>query len=271
MQTPPLRPPSIGFSGQAYVGLEVKGKPFSAQQQWEQIWSDKNTSTHRSAHIYRDSAGRTRIEWPVFPLSPAAWDPPIVVEILDPVAICQYTVDTQNHIAHRIKAMPFPENAATGELTPERAALLRSLFESHPPPPPPPPPPLPGSEAARSMEGHGESVGITAYPRGSKNVTEENLGTQRIEGVLAQGYRSTTLMPSRTGDDALTVPYVYESWFSPEIDELVLMKTSDPRTGQSIHKLIHIVVGEPDPALFRIPADCQIVDESGPFQIIYKR
>jgi hypothetical protein len=29
-------------------------------------------------------------------------------------------------------------------------------------------------------------------------------------------------MPSRSSDDALTVPYVYESWFSPEIDELVL-------------------------------------------------
>jgi hypothetical protein len=244
----------------------VKGKPFSAQQQWEQTWTHRNTSAPSSARIYRDSAGRTRREWPVFPLSP---DPPIVVEILDPVVGCQYTVDTQNHIAHRVKAMPFPENAATGELTPERAALLRNSMEFHPLPPPPPP--LPGSEAARSMEGHGESVSITAYPRGSKNVTEETLGTQRIEGVLAQGYRSTTLMPSRTGDDALTVPYVYESWFSPEIEELVLRKTSDPRTGQSIHQLTHIVVGEPDPAFFRVPADCQIVDESGPFEIIYKR
>ena len=139
------------------------------------------------------------------------------------------------------------------------------MLEFHPLPPPPPP--LPGSEAAR----HGESVSITAYPRGSKNVTEETLGTQRIEGVLAQGYRSITLMPSRSGDDALTVPHVYESWFSSEIDGLVLRKTSDPRTGQSIHQLTHIVVGEPDPALFRAPADCQIVDESGPFEIIYKR
>src|SRR6516164_1778139 len=79
MQTPPLRPVSIGFSGQAYVGLEVKGKPFSAQQQWEQTWTQRNTSTRSSARIYRDSAGRTRREWPVFRLSP---DPPIV-EILD--------------------------------------------------------------------------------------------------------------------------------------------------------------------------------------------
>ena len=193
----------------------------------------------------------------------------VFVEILDPIVACQYTVDTQNHIAHCVKAMSFPENAATGELTPERAALLRGMLEFHPLPPPPPP--LPGSGAARSMEGHGESVSITAYPRGSKNVMEETLGTQRIEGVLAQGYRSITLMPSRSGDDALTVPYVYESWFSPEIDELVLRKTSDPRTGQSIHQLTHIVVGEPDPAFFHVPADCQIVDESGPFEIIYKR
>jgi hypothetical protein len=263
MQTPPLRPLSAGFSGQAYVGLEVKGKPFSAQQQWEQTWTHRNTSAPSSARIYRDSAGRTRREWPVFPLSP---DPPIVVEILDPVEGCQYTVDTHNHIAHRVKAMPFPENVATGEVAPERAALLRRMIEFHPLPPPPPP--LPGSEAARSMEGHRESASITAYPRGSKHVSEENLGAQWIEGVLAHGYRSTTLMPSRTGDDDATVPYVYESWFSPEIDELVLRRNSDPRIGQSIHQLSHIVFGEPDPALFR---DCQIVDESDPFEIIYKR
>jgi len=27
------------------------------------------------------------------------------------------------------------------------------------------------------------------------------------------------------------VPYVYETWFSPEMDEIVLTKTTDPRTG----------------------------------------
>ena len=250
METPPLPPLSIGFSVPAYVGLEVKGKPFSALQ----------LATGSLAHIYRDSAGRTRIERPVLRRSDGTGDPPIVVEILDPVAGCQYTLDTQNHIAHRVKAMPFPENAATGELTLERAALLRRIIQF---PPLPPLHPLPGSEA--------RSVGITAYPRGSKNVTEENLGTQRIEGVVAQGYRSTTLMPSRSTDDAATMPYVYESWVSPEIDEFVLTKTSDPRTGQSIHRLTHIVVGEPDPALFRPPADYQIIDESGPFRILYKR
>jgi hypothetical protein len=27
------------------------------------------------------------------------------------------------------------------------------------------------------------------------------------------------------------------------------------------------VVGDPDPALFQVPADYQVVDESGPFQV----
>ena len=49
------------------------------------------------------------------------------------------------------------------------------------------------------------------------------------------------------------------------------MKTRDSRIGQSIPQQTHIVVGEPDPAFFRAHADCQIVDESGPFEIIYKR
>lgn len=82
---------------------------------------------------------------------------------------------------------------------------------------------------------------------------------------MAEGHRSITRM--LTGkDDPTRAPYTYESWYSPEIEELVLVKT-----GEDVKRLTHIVLGEPDPALFRVPADYQVVEESGPFQIIYQR
>lgn len=266
MQTRPLPPLSMGFSGQAYFGLEVKGKPYSARHESEQTFSwpgaDKPTHTSAWARIYRDSQGRTRIEQPVFQLFGEDRELPLVIEILDPVAGCQYTLDTENHVAHRVKTVPFP-SMGEGQLTPERAALLR-MFTRNPPPPPPPPPP-PGSKAAERLEQTQESASITFEPRTSGNTTEENLGTKRIEGVMAEGHRSITRM--LTGkDDPTRAPYTYESWYSPEIEELVLVKT-----GEDVKRLTHIVLGEPDPALFRVPADYQVVEESGPFQIIYQR
>jgi hypothetical protein len=273
MQTPPLPQFTLTLPGKAYVGLEVKHKPYSAQYESEEthIWgsAEKVTHTSTSTRIYQDSEGRTRTEQPVFELAGEERQKPSIIEILDPVAGCQYTLDTENHIAHRVKATPFPQQSI-GEPAPERLALLRSVILFPSPPPPPPPPPQPHSNAGPSPEHTQESASITFEPRGSGNTTEESLGTQRIEGVLAEGHRNTTRMARVKGESGAAA-YVYETWFAPEIQEFVMMKTSDPRTGESIQRLTHIVLGDPDSALFRIPDNYRIVDESGPFQIVYKR
>jgi len=56
---------------------------------------------------------------------------------------------------------------------------------------------------------------------------------------------------------------VMESWLSPELKITVLSKSSDPRMGENTMRLQGIDRSEPDPALFRAPADYQIVDETG--------
>ena len=55
---------------------------------------------------------------------------------------------------------------------------------------------------------------------------------------------------------------VSESWFSPDLKMTVLSKHSDPRTGEQITRMQNINRSEPDPALFRAPADYQLVDEN---------
>jgi hypothetical protein len=48
-------------------------------------------------------------------------------------------------------------------------------------------------------------------------------------------------------------------------------KTSDPRSGETNMHLENLVLGEPDPALFIPPSDYTVTDETGPFQIQYRR
>ena len=48
-----------------------------------------------------------------------------------------------------------------------------------------------------------------------------------------------------------------------------LKKISDPLSGDETAVSYDIIREEPDPSLFQIPADFQIVDESGPFVITF--
>jgi len=41
----------------------------------------------------------------------------------------------------------------------------------------------------------------------------------------------------------------------PELQVLVLTRTSDPRTGETTYRLMNISLGEPSPSLFDVPAD----------------
>lgn len=89
----------------------------------------------------------------------------------------------------------------------------------------------------------------------------EDLGTQIIEGFLADGKRTTTTFPTGTlfPDSYGPVARVQESWFSQDLKETILFTQSDP-LGQSISRLTNIDRSEPDASLFRVPSDYTIVD-----------
>jgi hypothetical protein len=81
----------------------------------------------------------------------------------------------------------------------------------------------------------------------------DDLGTQTINGVLAQGRRMTRVIPAgREGNDQ-SITVTTESWISPELRTEVLRITDDPRTGNSRMELSDIDPGEPDPSLFQAP------------------
>jgi hypothetical protein len=89
-------------------------------------------------------------------------------------------------------------------------------------------------------------------------VKTESLGRQTIEGVPADGRRTTMTIPAGQAGNDLPIHIVVESWYSPDLQATVLSKHSDPRNGETVTRLTNIGRGEPARALFETPADYKI-------------
>lgn len=104
--------------------------------------------------------------------------------------------------------------------------------------------------AARTAESH-----AFEHARQSASAKTEDLGTQVIQGVSAQGKRVTRAIPAGKEGNEKEIDIVTETWFSPDLQVVVMSKTSDPRFGDSLYQLNAITRTEPDPALFAVPSD----------------
>jgi hypothetical protein len=218
----------------------IKGSPYSAEEV-----SDRTQTLADGTHItqkpqivklYRDSEGRTRREWLVG--ASATSEGVTIVHITDPVGGFRYLLDSYNRIAHRFST---PENVN---------GPAKQSQENHAIPP--------GGAAATALQ-------VVKPPESRTNgpeVSTESLGSQIIEGVSAEGKRVTRTFPvGMMGNDRSLVS-VAENWFSSELQVTVLSKNCDPRMGESSARLRNIERSEPDPALFRVPPDYQIVDDN---------
>jgi hypothetical protein len=257
---PAVPPVNSSFNGTASFGSRPTGPPaitgasYSGEQVAEsvQVLADGTRITRKlpgqNQKIYRDFAGRTRTERPMFATPPAAVRTPlrevIVAEIYDPVAGFRYTLDTVNHVAHRQKVQPFVPPAGANP--------------KPPPVPPTPPAPVQASNA-------GPPPGGDARLR--RTVSQDSVGTQLINGVQAEGHRTIETIPAEAEGNDRPITIVSETWFSPELKITVLSKRSDPRSGDSTIQILNLSRVEPDPSLFTVPPDYSVVDEAGSFTI----
>jgi hypothetical protein len=226
-------------------GGSVTGAPYSAVQVTEQIQTLADgthiTQSPQTAAFYRDSQGRTRTERR-FPLPPGvlgkAADVPSFIDISDPVVGVHYTLEPQNHVAREMTMPaappPPPPPSATSAPVPTSIRIL--------------PAPLPSSAPTATDQ--------TLRPQFSHDA----LGTQTIEGVLAEGSRTTVTYPVGAVGNDRPITTVSETWMSAELKMVVLLKNSDPRSGESTTRLTNISRAEPDASLFRIPSDYEVID-----------
>ncbi|MGE3467206.1 MAG: hypothetical protein AB7J13_09760 [Pyrinomonadaceae bacterium] len=100
-------------------------------------------------------------------------------------------------------------------------------------------------------------------PKGPANAREESLGTRVIEGVSAEGTRTTFEIPAGEIGNTHALQVVTERWFSKELQILVLSRHLDPIAGEHVFKLVNIKRGEPSAVLFSIPTGFSI-ENAGP-------
>lgn len=99
------------------------------------------------------------------------------------------------------------------------------------------------------------SAEISRGARAEGNVTKVSLGTQTINGVLAEGTRTVRTIPSGAIGNIRPIVTTVERWYSPDLQTVVMMKRDDPRMGETTFQLTNIQRQEPDPSLFQVPAD----------------
>jgi TonB family protein len=102
------------------------------------------------------------------------------------------------------------------------------------------------------------SGGDVARRTSPPNTKTESLGKQMIEGIEAEGTRTTTTIPAGKIGNERDIDIVSERWYSPELQVVVITKQDDPRTGTNVYRLTNISRGEPARTLFEVPADYTI-------------
>jgi hypothetical protein len=118
--------------------------------------------------------------------------------------------------------------------------------------------PDPSQSGGRRMGGAWRTSGADASPRMHGSVqfkpTVESLGSKTIGGLVADGTRTTIVIPAgREGNDQ-PITITHESWVSSDLKVTVMRTDTDPRFGTTTVELTNISRAEPNAGLFQAPA-----------------
>ncbi len=227
----------LGFGG-LHGGKVVKGAPFSAVAVSEttQTLADGNHINRKTqTNLFRDSQGRFRKEVTLPAIGPlaASGQAHSFIEISDPVAGTSYVLEPDQKIARQ---MP-------GHMGMGGGAGMGMKVKSGPG--------GPGDVVFRTFKD-----GKAGLP--NANAKTESLGTQTIDGVNAEGTRTTRTIPAGEIGNESPITVVAERWYSADLQMDVKSTHSDPRFGNTTYTLTNIQRAEPAATLFAVPSDYTI-------------
>jgi hypothetical protein len=263
-----VRGPEVGLIAiEPYeVGRPVKDAPYTAEAITEttQVFADGNRIEQRtSATIARDSNGRVRRQQQavVFGGLVANSQMPLVT-ISDPAG-AHLTLDPEHRIAYRIKTPSFPLRGdfevavPTADGPGARGGRLRFSVGGEPPEP---------GALQRGVARVADPGGAPPRPGplAAPEISSEQLGEREIEGVRAEGTRTTMTIRAGAIGNQLPIAIVSERWYSPELQVVVLTRRSDPRFGETVYRLVDILRAEPPADLFEVPTDYRIEEQTLP-------
>jgi hypothetical protein len=224
-----------------------------------QTLSDGNRIVHENrTTLYRDSQGRTRREQTLGAVGPwaAAGEANQIIFINDPVANVNYVLNPKDRTARKMTPPQFmPFEATNGAPMGEAGVAVNTEVRS-----------FGWIGAGGGEEVHREGQFTIAVPpphqqRMGQPPTTESLGTRVIEGVVAEGTRTTITIPANTIGNERALEIVSERWYSPELQMEVLTRRNDPRFGETAYQLTNVQRSEPSPLLFEVPTDYTVNED----------
>jgi len=224
---PPGAPMELmGFEGMR-GGKVVKGAPFSATATAETTQTLQDGSLIRrttQVSMFRDSQGRSRHEVTLSGFGPmeTSGGPKTMVMISDPVGGTHYMLDSQQKVANQL---PFHAHGR-GETN---------------------------TDAASGFEGRMQEREQKEIAAGL--LKKESLGVQTINGIVAEGTRTTHTIPAGQIGNEKPIEVVSERWYSSELQIVVKSTRTDPRFGTTTYTVTNIQRTEPAPSLFTVPSD----------------
>lgn len=225
-----------GPIGPIFPGSQIKGSPYCGTQETESTITllDGTHITHKSKmRMCRDSQGRSRREFFSVNGRGEPSESPTTVQISDPIEGAQYSLDLVRKVAHRNVIGP--------------------------PRPPLPPNPSPNASGG-ILPRNPPPVAMLPGPDSKPDIKTEHLDSRVVDGLLVEGIQNTVTYPAGMKGNDRPITTVEERWFSQELGETLLLRRSDPRSGETLQRLTDLDRSEPDPALFRVPADYMVED-----------
>jgi hypothetical protein len=277
----PKPPPGADFvfiASESFGGKVVKGAPYSAESITEsvQTLSDGNRIVNKmTSTVFRDSEGRTRREQTLKGLGVLgnSEEPLQMIFINDPVAGVNYSLDSRSRTAHKSGSFNFTFSGTPGApvvegqrfefKTQSRSAVGGGSITMTAPLGPAPVAgtrgiALPEGEVITRTQGGVSTYVFKTKPGSNANEVKEELGKQMIEGVEAEGTRTTVTIPAGEIGNERPIEIVRERWYSAELQLVVMSRESDPRSGETTYKLTNINRSEPPKSLFEVPSDYTI-------------
>ena len=205
-QTPAL--PSTDSTNIPLIGI-VTGSPYSADEVIERssyvLPDGSRVTNHRTAGKHYRDALGRTRFERVLAVGPTNRT---TVEIIDPVAHLRYSFDDESKVVHR---QPIRTATDLHDALPDKPSGIVNM----------------ASGATLDIVNPEDAV--------------ENLGSKTMEGLVCNGKRTTRIWPGREH------PWqaVNETWQSPELRVLVLVKQTSGQAGETIQKLVNIRRGEP--------------------------
>jgi hypothetical protein len=247
----------------------VKGAPYTADAITEtvQTLANGNHIVHKTtAQLARDAEGRTRREQTMDAVGPWATggEPLKLTTLNDPVAGVMYHLDARNNTAMKL---PVSHGAVPPSVGPDQTFFFATSPDGEA-----------GAAGVAKVKAEARMTaalaagGMTAAPgavmslkmKEPGEVKTEPLGQQTIEGVLATGTRTTRTIAAGAIGNEQPIEVTSETWYSPDLQMVVMSKHNDPQIGETTYRLTNIQRGAPPQTLFEVPANYTIREEEGP-------